>query len=172
MRDTMNSAATTGYDTAIKLIDDSARTIWSTYTAFMLTNTLLVSLLTLLKALQFMPFIAILIGGFGAVVCLLWLSVTMRNFDYYRYYFAWARKFEEDAFGESVKMVRGGEKFAGGEPCTIATPPFRMRSGSFIRVERLIEFVIVMFFVIYLYLLFEAGKFVIGEPPWLSHPLS
>ena len=79
----------------------------------------------------------------------------MRNFDFYKYYFAWARKFEEEAFGDDVTMIRKGAIFAKGNEVTDLGSEIRLRWGSrLFKVEWLVYVVIVSFLSVYLFLLF------------------
>jgi hypothetical protein len=150
----MNEAAATGYETAIKLTDKTARTIWSIYGALLATNGFLISLSAfLLTQGKSLPIVIKGIGALGLLICLCWYLISLRTFDFYRFYFAWARKLEEDAFGTTVEMVRSGGAFARGDTCTIGASSERMRWGSrLFKVEWLIYVVIATFAIIYSYL--------------------
>jgi len=152
----MNDEARNGYDAAVKFVDKEARTIWSVFTALLAVNAFLLSfaafLVTYLK-----PSIALArgVGGLGLFVCVVWALMMMRNFDFYRYYFSWARKFEKDAFGDVVQMVRKGKDFARGDTVDIDGTEIRLRCGSkLFRAEWLIYVVIAAFAVVYAYMLF------------------
>ncbi len=153
---TMNDNARAGYDTAIKLTEKMSRTIWSVYGGLLATNGFLISLAAFLASNVTFKVIPIkVLGVLGFLLCTTWFLITMRNFDFYRYYFAWARKFETDAFGDTVKIIRGGATFAQGETSSIGSSIERMRWGSrLFKVEWLIYVVIGIFTIIYGYLIF------------------
>ena len=108
------SAAKAGYDVAIRLTDKTARTVWSIYAALIATNAFLVSVAGLL-ATRSTPWSW---GAFGLAllglwVCFVWYRTTARTFAYYGFYFAWARRLETLAFGDTVQIVRDGADFGG-----------------------------------------------------------
>jgi hypothetical protein len=159
METSMNDAKKHGYDAALKLADESARTIWSVYTALLASNAFLLSFAAFLaprlapRACQ-ASILTRVVGLLGAVICVAWFLITMRNFDFYKFYFAWARKFEEEAFGSAVTMVRQGATFAEGNKVTDLGNALRLRWASrLFRVEWLVYVVIGSFLVIYVLLL-------------------
>jgi|694.fasta_scaffold04205_26 hypothetical protein len=112
----MNDNARVGYDTAIKFTDKISRTIWSVYGGLLATNGFLVSLAAFITSNVTFKVIPVkVLGVLGLILCITWFLITMRNFDYSRYYFAWAKKFETDAFGDTIEIVCGGATFAKGE---------------------------------------------------------
>ncbi len=151
----MNDSAKAGYDIALKLTDKLARTVWSVYAGLVATNAFLVSLAAFLSTqTKFQPTAVKGLGVLGLVICIAWYLITLRNFDYYGYYFAWARKLEGDAFGNAVEMIRNGEAFARGDTTKIGDAERRLRWGSrLFKVEWLVTSVIATFAFIYVYLL-------------------
>lgn len=151
----MGEIKKSGYDTAIKLTDQIARTIWSVYTALLATNAFLLSFAAFVAPiLSGGSALARLVGLLGALICIAWFLITMRNFDYFKYYFAWARKYEEEAFGDDVTMIRSGESFARGNEVNDLGASIRFRWGSrLFRVEWLVYVVIISFLSIYGYLI-------------------
>jgi C4-dicarboxylate transporter len=145
-----------GYDTAIKFTDKISRTIWSVYGGLLATNGFLVSLAAFITSNVTFKVIPVkVLGVLGLILCITWFLITMRNFDYSRYYFAWAKKFETDAFGDTIEIVCGGATFAKGETVSIGSSIERMRWGSrLFKVEWLIYVVIGIFTIIYGYLIF------------------
>ena len=152
----MDENKKSGYDTAIKLTDKTARTIWSVYTALLASNAFLLSFAAFLAPkIGLGTTLVRLVGILGALICIAWFLITMRNFDFYKYYFAWARKFEKEAFGNDVTMVRSGATFAGGNEVKDLDDPIRLRWGSrLFKVEWLVYVVIISFFIVYGFLVF------------------
>ncbi len=150
----MNENKKSGYETAIKLTDKTARTIWSVYTALLASNAFLLSFAAFIApALSSGGSLVRLVGLLGALICIAWFLITMRNFDFYKYYFAWARKYEEEAFGEDVTMIRSGESFARGNEANNLDSSIRLRWGSrLFKVEWLVYVVIFSFLTVYGYL--------------------
>ncbi|MEW8253853.1 MAG: hypothetical protein AB2747_05845 [Candidatus Thiodiazotropha taylori] len=150
----MDENKKSGYEAAIKLTDKTARTIWSVYTALLASNAFLLSFAAFIAPiLSSGGYLVRLVGLLGMLICIAWFLITMRNFDFYKYYFAWARKYEEEAFGEDVTMIRNGESFAKGNDVNDLGIPIRLRWASrLFRVEWLVYVVILSFLTIYGYL--------------------
>lgn len=151
----MNEAAKNGYAAALSLTDKNARTIWSVFSALLAVNAFLVSFAAFLFSFLGNPiFLSRIVGALGLLVCVAWALIMMRSFDFYSYYFSWARKFEKDAFGEAVEMVRLGQDFARGDTVKMDGENRRLRWGSrLFRVEWLVYVVIFSFAVVYAYIL-------------------
>jgi hypothetical protein len=127
----MNDSSKAGYDIAIKLTDKLSRTVWSVYTGLLATNAFLVSLAAFLSTQHNVQSIAVkVVGALGLFICAAWYLINQRSFDYYGYYFAWARKLEKDAFGNDVEMIRNGQVFARGDTTRIGDSEMRLRWGS------------------------------------------
>lgn len=152
----MIDEAKSGYDAAIKLTDKLARTIWSVYASLVATNAFLVALATFFAAQgSTREFAVRALGVLGLAICVAWYLITVRSFGYYGYFFAWARKFEEDAFGGHVQMIRLGEQFSKGGTVTIGQKELQLRwAGRLFKVEGLVNTVIATFSLIYLYVIF------------------
>lgn len=107
-------AAKAGYDVAIRLTDKTARTVWSIYAGLIATNAFLVTIAGIF-AVKGAPWSwgSVGIAVLGLWVCFVWYRTTARTMEYYRFYFAWARKLEELAFGETVQIVRDAADFGG-----------------------------------------------------------
>jgi hypothetical protein len=154
---TEEEAARFGYDTAIRLADKLARTVWSIYAALIPTNAFLVTIIGLLITRRTnWLWAAALVALAGLWVCFVWHRTTARTFAYYGFYFAWARDLEGRAFGDTVKIVRDGESFGGshgrsrilvdssGDPLEM---PFSARQ---FKVRTLVTSIIVTFAALYL----------------------
>ena len=152
----MNDDARAGYDAAIRLTDKLARTAWSVYSGLVATNAFLVALAVFVSTGRDHGAFVKVLGILGLLICLAWYLITMRNFDYYGYFFAWAREFEREAFGDAVPMIRRGEEFSRGGGAQIGDATRRMRWGSrLFKVEWLVNAVIFGFAVIYTFLAFS-----------------
>ncbi len=151
----MNEMKKSGYETAVKFTDKTARTIWIVYTALLASNAFLLSFAAFLAPnLSQGSNLVQLISVLGSMICIAWFLITMRNFDYNKYYFAWARKFEEEAFGDEVAMIRKGESFAKGNEVTDLGSEIRLRWGSrLFKVEWLVYLIIISFLAVYVFLL-------------------
>jgi len=152
----MNDAAQAGYDAAIRLTDKLARTVWSVYAALVATNAFFVTLAALLASQA--PSREVAVKGLavlGIMVCVAWALITVRNFGYYGYFFAWARKLEADAFGDQVEMIRKGKEFSKGGTVIVGTEEWQLPwAGRLFKVEGLINAVIATFILMYLYIIF------------------
>jgi hypothetical protein len=145
-----------GYHAALQLVSNGAKTIWDSFRSLLLANTVLIGLAgaTLKLYPQFHGLVLIL-GILGLVVCVTWALITARHFDYYKYSYAWARKYEEVALGSGDHIVQMGKSFAEGS--SVAPPgigPTRMRWASrLFRIEYLMYVVVIAFVIVYGYLL-------------------
>lgn len=149
---------TSAYETALMMTEKVAQTIWSVFTGLVATHAFLVALATFaLTQGKVAPFATKGMAVFGLFICLAWYLITIRSFDFYRYYFACARKYEEKAFGPNVTMIRQGEKFSSGETALIDADAIRMSwGGRLFRVKWLISSVILVFAAIHGYILVVA----------------
>ena len=160
----MDSAATStptpenaraAYDISLKLTDKLARTIWSVFTGLVATNAFFVTLATLV--VQRTQTSSILVGGLaglGILICVAWYLITVRSFDYYGYYFAWARKLEQDAFGDTIQMIRQGDEFSRAGIAQVGIERRQLRWASrLFKVEGMVKLVIFTFAAVYAYLL-------------------
>jgi hypothetical protein len=148
-------SARAAYDISLKLTDKLARTIWSVFAALVGTNAFFVTLATLV--IQRTQTSHVLVGGLavlGIIICFAWYLITVRSFDYYGYYFAWARKLEQDAFGGTIQMIRQGEEFSRAGIAQIGAERRQLRwSSRLFKVEWMVKLVILTFIAVYGYLL-------------------
>jgi hypothetical protein len=156
----MNDAARSAYEAALKLTDKTARTIWSVFSGLLAVNAFLISFAAFFFSSLCNPVsLTRIVGALGLLVCLAWALIMMRSFDFYAYYFAWARKFEKDAFGEAVEMIRCGQDFARGDTVNLEGNKIRLRWGSrLFKVEWLVYTVIASFAIVYAYIWFNRVK--------------
>ena len=146
-----------GYEKAIELTDKGSRTIWSVYSALLALNAFLLTFATFFAPkISQTTIMTIIVCIVGILICISWLLITMRNFDFYKYYFSYARRFEKEAFGDQVDMIRNGKEFAEGNKVKSLEYPIRMRWGSrLFKVEWMIYTVIFSFILIYTFILYQ-----------------
>jgi|SRR5262249_23453248 len=150
-----NDQAREGYRAALQMIGYQSKVVWDTFHSLLAANAILVGLsgaaLKLYPQFTWLPRVLALLG---LGVCVAWFLMTMRNFDYYRYYFAWARKYEGIAFGSDGHIIQRGKKFGDGESVDEIDEPKRMRWGSrLFNIQWLSYIVIAGFAVVYYCLL-------------------
>lgn len=145
-----------GYRAAIQMISHDAKMIWDSFRALLGANTVLVGLAgVVLKAYPEFKSLTIVLAVLGIVVAAAWALITARSFDYYRYCFAWARKYESLALGSNMHLIQCGKSFMDGSTVSLeGLNPVRLRWASrLFQVEWLIYVVILAFIIIYAYLL-------------------
>ena len=138
-----------GYRAAIQMIS---------YEGQLLTaNVFIVALIgAVLKFYPELNFLAKLLPVLGAAICVTWILITMRQFDYYRYWFAWARELEKVGLAPASKMLAEGQRFSSGEGVTVDGDTIRMRWGSrLFKIQWLIYVVVIMFGIVYVLLFFS-----------------
>jgi len=159
----MNENAKCGYDKAIFFADMNIRTIWSVFTALVAVNTFLVLLATFLFShLKNSNSLTTIIGIIGLFICFMWVLIMHRSIAFFQFYLAWARKYEKDAFDETVILMRASEAFGKGKAVTIGDQEEsrRLSIGS-VRVMYLIDSIVVLYALIYTYILIYGG-----DLPW------
>jgi hypothetical protein len=154
-RQQVDDRATEGYRTSLHQVAMASGLVWSVFAAMIATNALLVALIGAVITLypQYAALTTVLPVA-GIVICLAWALITMRHFDWVRYWYARAREYEKAAFEKVVTIVRDGEALSRGESVTVNGQSFRMRWGSrLFRVEWLVHLIIVLFLVVHVMLL-------------------
>ena len=169
----MSDKVTTGYHTAIQMLMANWTASWSTFSSMLTANIFIAALSGVV--IGFYPermVIKTALGVVGLGVCLCWLLVTMRHFDYSKYWFAWARHYEREYLSPEVRLISEGQKFSKGEipdvPWKDTEDPPRLRAISRFRVEQLMIIVICGFILLYILMLFVdvlsvAGTGCVGE---------
>lgn len=150
----MNPSAAHAYECALMMTEKVAQTIWSVFTGLVATHAFLVALSTYaLTQEQIAPYATKIMAILGLFVCLAWFLITQRSFSFYGYYFACARKYEGEAFGDDVTMVRQGAKFSSGETAAVGADALRMDwGGRLFKVKWLVLSIIAIFALIYVYI--------------------
>lgn len=150
----MNESATRAYECALMMTEKVAQTIWSVFTGLVATHAFLVALATYaLTQRQIAPVATKGMAVLGLLVCFAWYLISQRSFSFYGYYFACARKYEFEAFGDEITMVRQGAKFSAGETALVGSEQLRMDwGGRLFKVKWLVLMVISIFALIYIYI--------------------
>ena len=149
------AAAREGYRAALQMVSHESKVAWDSFRALLAANTVLVGLIgAILKLYPNFSALKLALEIAGLVICIAWALITARSFDYYKYWFAWARKYEKDALASEKNMIQCGKSFSEGESVNEVTPTQRLRWASrLFRIEWLAYVVILGFVVIYAFLL-------------------
>lgn len=146
-----------GYRTAVQLIGYEGKMIWDSFRSLLAADTVLVSLAGAVpKVYPKLVGLPALLAIVGLVVTAAWALITARNFDSYRYWFAWVRKYEAIALGSEDHLLQIGMRFAQGESVTVVNQHRQRWASRLFRVEWLMYVVILAFGVVHGYLLFAS----------------
>ena len=109
-----------GYQAAINLWIYEGTTFWSKFTAMILANTIVVTAITLAITTgdaknHNLPLFKLGLCVFGVALCLSWIPILKRSFDYYKYWILSARELEQHFLADGVQTVSRGASFADGE---------------------------------------------------------
>ena len=150
-----------GYRAALHMISQYSKIIWDSFRALLGANTVLVGLVgAVLKVYPEFKSLTVVLASLGILVAVAWALITARSCDYYRYCFAWARKYELLALGSNIHLIQYGQLFMDGNevPKEVLDPPQRLRWPSrLFRVEWLMYGVIATFIAIYVYVLVKVA---------------
>lgn len=109
-------AAREGLRSAVQMIGTEAKAIWDSFRSMLAANAVLIGLLgAVLKLYAEMKPLAVFLAIVGIVICFAWMFITMRSFASFKYWIAWARKYEQIALGTEEGMFQQGRRFAEGE---------------------------------------------------------
>ena len=149
-----------GYQTSIQLIAYQGQIIWRAFAALVAVNTGLTVIGG--AALKFFPELAIgimviVLALLGIFICFAWFIIIIREFHYYRFWYAWARYYERKLSPE-VQITTIGKTY--GEGGTFPanenvptverfTPLARLSS-----VHSLMKFVVIVYILIYFSLIY------------------
>ena len=105
-----------GYRAAIEIYLHQTTQIWDRCNAMVLANSIFIAAISLnitsqlhLKSFSYL----FLAGGFS--ICVIWLFLVSRGFDYQDYYVYKARKIEQDYFLRIVNTLYEGRSFSNGD---------------------------------------------------------
>ena len=150
-----------GYSTAIALWAYEGNTIWAKFTAMVYANTILLATLGLVitsnRSAQLVV-LRIALAALGLGLCIAWVLLTVRSFDFYKYWILSARELEERLVGP-VPTVSRGAGFADGREITFRTREPQLhqlrRLSRLAKVETVTYCIISVFAVVYLLTMFS-----------------
>ena len=123
--------ARAGYRAVMVMIAHESQLMWDSFRAFVNINSLLIAIAGVVYLyfpdLRFLPRILSLSG---IILCAGWAMHTTRSYDYYKYWYAWMRKYEEVGLGSKSHVIQVGARYARGEEVTEIEPSLRMRRLS------------------------------------------
>lgn len=142
------------YKYAIEMVLNEATILWTSSSAFLIANSILVAVIANILTIKSDDFlfrinpmlVLISVSIIGIIVCVLWLFNFNRRSDYYKFRAAQVKKFEP----ASWELFSGiGEKFTKGEVVHLNGLHYSFGHLSRIRPRILINSFIFVFFVIY-----------------------
>jgi hypothetical protein len=117
-----NSAADdirAGYQSAVDFWVHEGELIWARFNAMLVANTLMVTAIGfLLTGSKTLSFLTIALSFVGFLLCWMWILITQRGFDYFKYWIWSARELEQKLSSGAVKTVSRGAEFAAGKLVT------------------------------------------------------
>jgi len=146
-----------GYDAAVQMITYEGRVIWTSFRALLETHMFIIAISGVVYN-YFPDFNQLrwILPVLGIILCIMWLLITLRQFDYYKYWHAWAREIETTT-GGLPRMISTGRSFSDGNDVTIGGDSMRLGWWSrLFRVRFLIYAIIMGFIVIYIFILVRA----------------
>jgi hypothetical protein len=118
-----NKGPAEGYRAAVALAAQEEILIWNVFRTMVATNAFFVALAAAIHHLHpGRPLAYVGLPVLGILVCIAWMLITLRAFDFHKYFFAWARRPEETELGDTSRLVRDGRSYSDA-----------MRSGSVMR---------------------------------------
>ena len=142
------------YKYAIEMVLNEATILWSSSSAFLIANSILVAVIANILTIKSEDFlfqinpnlILLSVSIIGIIVCILWFFNFNRRSDYYKFRAAQVKKFEPPSW----ELFSGiGEKFTRGEVVHLNGSHFSFSLFSRIRPRILISSFISLFFIIY-----------------------
>ncbi len=151
---TQNKEITSAYSEAIKMISYEGQLIWTVFRAILAANSFLVAVFVAISSLLPEAKIGLkALPVIGFMLCVIWCLISLRMFDYYSYWFAWARHCEESIFPEEFRVLTMGRKFSDGNEVTLGKEMVRMGwYGRLFKNKHMMLTVIILFIFIYVYL--------------------
>jgi hypothetical protein len=147
-----------GYQMAIQLALKEADVIWKVFQSMLAANSLLiVAVGAIIKMFPQYSFAKDLFAIMGILLCIAWILITVRSYEYHKYWIAWARHLE-NCLDPQVKIMRQGQLFSRGEQAHIIPDDeynYKKMSGAgrLFRIEWLMHFIIIIFIFIYFMIL-------------------
>lgn len=103
------------YQTAISLWVYEGNLIWSKFNAMLVANSIVLAVVGFAQSSTVLSHaVKTALPVVGTLLCLFWLHLTKRGFDYCVYWIVSARELEEKYFSAEVRTVSRGGRFANG----------------------------------------------------------
>ena len=148
-----------GYQTAIELWAHSGDEVWARFNVMLVANSIIIAIIGFLLTADQIPIaIAIILPIVGIILCILWVIMMKRGFDYQLYYLLAARELEEMYLLEPIQTISRGGIYASGEEIYLTLDgkksSFRMSFWSrFLRAHIASYLVVILFILVYISLL-------------------
>lgn len=118
--DVRRENARIGYQAAINLWMYEGATSWARLNVMVVANSIIIGAISLLLINQHpLAILIVSLTILGLVLCITWLSLIMRSFDYHDYWVLSARELEELYLADSIQTVSRGGSFASGNTVQI-----------------------------------------------------
>lgn len=107
------------YNAAIEMIIYEGKIIWTSFRSLLETNMFLITLSGVVY--KFFPDFYLLLPILpicGIILCIVWLLITLRQFDFYKCWHAWARHNEATSQGNIQPMILTGKNYSDGDTVT------------------------------------------------------
>jgi hypothetical protein len=154
--------ARVGYQAAVNLWIYEGSQIWSKFTAMIYANTIVLATIGIVitsSRAGDLGLLRIALGILGLVLCLSWILLTKRSFEYYNYWIFSSRELEENYLSDSVRTVSRGAVFADGQPVSFQTkPPIHHQASAKlpnIRIQTISYIIIAVFMGLYVVTFFQ-----------------
>lgn len=154
--------ARTGYQAAVNLWIYEGSQIWSKFTAMIYANTIVVAtigIITTSTRAADLGVFRVTLGILGLVLCMAWIFLTKRSFEYYNYWILSARELEENHLSDAVQTVSRGAVFADGKSVCFQTKPPICHQASprlpNVRIQTISYLIIVVFIALYIVTFFQ-----------------
>lgn len=149
------------YQTAVSIWTYEGNLIWSKYNAMLVANSIILAIIGFTISAPNMPVLfSVATPLAGMALCVLWLLLTRRGFEYHRYWVLAARELEEQHLAPAIKTISRGGRLIDGRPVELSidgkTRVYRLDSiSSFLSASWNSYIVIGIFFVLYVIFLFS-----------------
>ncbi|MCE5250269.1 hypothetical protein LLG96_08620 [bacterium] len=145
--------ARVGYQVAVSLWTSESEQTWARFNVMIVANSIILAIIGLVVTSEHaMLSISFVMSIVGIIMCIMWLFITKRGFDYQDYYVNSARELEERFLRHVIKTASRGSIFADGQSVTFEldgkTTKFQMSRCSRIARARFISIVVIFLFII------------------------
>ena len=151
--DSVNENAKAGYGAAINLWQYEGNTIWTKFAAMVYSNTILLATLGLVITSQRHNELCVFkyaLCTLGILLCIAWTLLTIRSFDFYKYWILSARELEKQHLSP-VETVSRGQSLADGELLTIDGEEHQLRwKWKHATIEKVSYCIISVFSIVYI----------------------